>query len=127
MIIPLEENTVSNRERGGNFVKVVLFLFLVVGVGIFFGYLKPMNEIVYFSEKYNETLTFFYNDTAIAVGPNYSLSGNWQRTDEKELIITWVPSGKVHVFYMSGNSLIDKNNDKWVCISSLSLANASQG
>lgn len=86
---------------------------LVLGVAIFSGCVENADKTVYFSEKYNETITLYADHTAIVVGPDYSWSGTW-RIDKNELITTWMPFGNVHAFEMNGSHLIDKDNDTWV-------------
>ncbi len=90
--------------------KFVLIL-LVLGVAIFSGCVA--DKTVYFSKKYNETITLYADHTITVVGQQSSSSGTY-RIDGNYLIITYLPFGNVDKLKIDGNRLIDeKDGDYW--------------
>ncbi len=73
----------------------IILMILILGVAILSGCVE--DKTVYFSEKYNETITLYKDNTATATTPKHSSSGTW-RIDGSRLIITWLPFGSVHTF-----------------------------
>ncbi len=92
--------------------KIILIL-LVLGAAIFSGCVDNPGKTVYFSEKYNETITLYADHTATAITSKDSASGTW-RVDNSKLIITWLPFGSVHIFDLYETKIVDKDGDVWV-------------
>ncbi len=72
-----------------------------------------MDKTVYFSKKYNETITLYPDHTITVIGQQSSSSGTY-RIDGNYLVITYQPFGNVVKLKIEGNRLIDETDgDYW--------------
>jgi PBP1b-binding outer membrane lipoprotein LpoB len=87
---------------------IILILILLIS-----GCVQNEGKTVYFSQKSNETLTFYPDHTMTAMNPKTSGSGAY-RIDGDYMIITFPPFGTVVQLKRSGNILTDeKTGEIW--------------
>ncbi len=91
--------------------KYAIVVLSIIVIALFSG--CTADKTVYFSKKYNETITLYADHTVTIIGQKSSSSGTY-RIDKDYLIITFVPFGNVFKLKIDGNRLIyEEDGDYW--------------
>lgn len=93
--------------------KYILILILILFLS---GCVQTEGKTVYSSNRSNDTITLYNDNTLTEVNPRASISGAY-RIDGDYVVMTFPPFGTVVKRKISGNTLIDeKDGETWVKI-----------